>query len=222
MTLHITSFDGGNALGNFRARHLLVELQAIHERVASVAARFVHMVGTDAAPAPEMVDQLSGLLRYGDPYEGPVDGVLVVVTPRFGTVSPWASKATDIAHNCGLDVRRIERITEYRVTLKSSLLGKPALSASQLQAVADLLHDRMTESAMFARAQAEGLFTVLPVTPLAQVDILTGGRAALVHANATFGLALAQDEIDYLMQAFLLLQRNPTDVELMMFAQANS
>ena len=222
MTLHITSFDGGNALGNFRARHLLSELQGVHERIASVAARFVHMVGTDAAPPPALLDQLSGLLRYGDPYEGPVDGVLVVVTPRFGTISPWASKATDIAHNCGLGVRRIERITEYRVTLKSSLLLKPVLSVSKLHAVADLLHDRMTENAMFSRDQAEGLFAVLPATPLAQVDILTGGRAALAHANVTFGLALADDEIDYLLQAFLLLKRNPTDVELMMFAQANS
>ncbi|MBC7706058.1 MAG: hypothetical protein H7274_19185, partial [Rhodoferax sp.] len=131
MTLHITPFDGGNALGNFRARQLLPPLQAVHERIASVAARFVHLVTTDAAPEPALGDRLKALLRYGDRYEGPADGVLVVVTPRLGTVSPWASKATDIAHNCGLAVRRIERITEYVVTLKSGLMGKPVLSLAQ-------------------------------------------------------------------------------------------
>ena len=222
MTLHITPFDGGNALGNFRARQLLPALQGIHERIASVAARFVHLVGTDAAPETALADRLKALLDYGDRYQGPADGVLVLVTPRLGTVSPWASKATDIAHNCGLAVRRIERITEYRVTLKSGLLAKPTLGNAQLQAVAELLHDRMTESVMFDRAQTHRLFTALAAAPLAEVDLLEGGRAALVHANSRFGLALADDEIDYLLQAFVRMQRNPTDVELMMFAQANS
>ena len=222
MTLHITPFEGGNALGNFRARQLLPTLQAVHERIASVAARFVHLVATDAAPEPALGDRLTALLGYGDRYEGPADGVLVVVTPRLGTVSPWASKATDIAHNCGLAVRRIERITEYVVTLKSGLMGKPVLSLAQLQAVAELMHDRMTESVMFERVQAHRLFTGLVAAPLAAVDVLGGGRAALAHANTTFGLALADDEIDYLLQAFVQMQRNPTDVELMMFAQANS
>ena len=221
MTLHITSFEGGNALGNFRSQRLLPVLQAIHDRISGVAARFVHLVGTDSAPAPAVQDQLAALLRYGDPYTGPNDGALVVVTPRLGTVSLWASKATDIAHNCGLAVRRIERIAEYRITLKSGLLNK-ALSDTQLQAIAALLHDRMTESVMFERAQANALFTALPAAPLAQVDVLGGGRAALLAANSTFGLALADDEIDYLVQAFVRMRRNPTDVELMMFAQANS
>ena len=222
MTLHTTLFEGGNALGNFRSQQLLPALQAIHARISGVAARFVHLVGSDAAPAPALQDQLTALLRYGCPYAGPQDGVLVVVTPRLGTVSPWASKASDIAHNCGLAVRRIERITEYRITLKSGLLAKPCLSEAQLQAVAALLHDRMTESVMFERAQAHALFSALPAAPLAQVDVLGGGRAALVAANTSFGLALADDEIDYLVQAFVQMQRNPSDVELMMFAQANS
>ena len=222
VTLHISLFEGGNALGNFRSQQLLPALQAIHDRVSAVAARFVHMVGSDAAPAPALLERLGALLRYGDPYTGPDDGALVVVTPRLGTVSPWASKATDIAHNCDLAVRRIERIVEYRITLKPGLLSKPSLNESQLQAVAALLHDRMTESAMFDRAQARALFSALPAAPLAQVDVLGGGKAALVAANKSFGLALADDEMDYLVAAFARMQRNPTDVELMMFAQANS
>jgi phosphoribosylformylglycinamidine synthase len=167
-------------------------------------------------------DRLAALLTYGDPYAGGTDGALIVVSPRFGTVSPWASKATDIAHNCGLPIKRVERITEYRVTLKSGLLGKPTLSPEQLQAVAALLHDRMTESVMFERATALGLFTELHPAPMEHVDVLQGGRAELVAANIRFGLALADDEIDYLVNAFTTLGRNPTDVELMMFAQANS
>ena len=222
MTLHITPFEGGNALGTFRARQLLPALQAVHERVVAVAARFVHLVASDTQPPPALLERLGALLDYGDPYQGQSSGTLVVVTPRMGTVSPWASKATDIAHNCALAVQRIERITEYHITLKSGLLGKSALNREQLHAVAALLHDRMTESVLFERAQANALFTALPTAPMDRVDLLDGGRAALVSANARFGLALAEDEIDYLMQAFTRLQRNPTDVELMMFAQANS
>ena len=111
---------------------------------------------------------------------------------------------------------------EYRLTVKQPLLGKTVLSAEQLAQVADLLHDRMTESAMLDRSQAQELFTSLEAAPLAQVDVLGGGRAALETANTEFGLALADDEIDYLVNAFTTLKRNPSDVELMMFAQANS
>ena len=222
MTLHISQFEGGNALSDFRVQQLLPRLQAIHNKISGVAARFVHLVASDAAPAQAVAEQLAGLLAYGDPYAGPTEGPLLVVTPRFGTVSPWASKATDIAHNCGLAVRRIERFVEYRLTLKQPLLGKTVLTAAQLAQVADLLHDRMTESAMLDRSQAQELFTALEAAPLAQVDVLGGGRAALLAANTEFGLALAEDEIDYLVNAFTTLNRNPSDVELMMFAQANS
>ena len=223
MTLHITPFEGGNALGQFRLQQLLQPLQAIHDRIRGVAARFVHLVASDAVPGPVLQDQLAALLRYGDPYDGPTEGVLVVVTPRVGTVSPWASKATDIAHNCALAVHRIERITEYRISLKPGLLNKPSLSEAQLQAVAAMLHDRMTESVLFDRSQASALFSALPAaTPLVRIDVLGGGRAALAAANARFGLALADDEMDYLVTAFVPMGRNPTDVELMMFAQANS
>ena len=222
MTLSISQFEGGSALSPFRVQQLLPGLQAINDRIMDIAARFVHLVTTDAKPDPKLMAQLTALLRYGPAYSGARDGALFVVTPRFGTVSPWASKATDIAHNCGLAVRRVERILEYRVTLKPGLLGKATLSPLQLTQVGDLLHDRMTESVMFDRASACGLFNELPAAPLAHVDVLHGGTAALQAANTEFGLALAADEIDYLVQAFTQLQRNPTDVELMMFAQANS
>ena len=222
MTLHITPFEGGSALGAFRIQQLLPGLQAVHEKISGIAARHVHLVCSDEAPSPALQQQLAALLNYGEPYAGPADGPLIVVTPRFGTVSPWASKATDIAHNCGLAVHRVERMVEYRISLKTGLLGKPALTEAQLAQVASLLHDRMTESVMFDRATAFGLFASLPAAPMAHVDVLSGGKPALLAANTEFGLALADDEMDYLVQAFTQLQRNPTDVELMMFAQANS
>ena len=222
MTLHISQFEGSNALSHFRVQQLLPTLQGVHDKISGVAARFVHLVASDAAPSDALAAQLGALLTYGDPYTGPTEGALLVVSPRFGTVSPWASKATDIAHNCGFAVRRIERLVEYRLTLKSGLLSKTSLTTAQLEQVSALLHDRMTESVMFERAQALGLFNVLDAAPMAHVDVLGGGKAALEQANTQFGLALAADEIDYLVQAFTQLQRNPTDVELMMFAQANS
>ncbi len=222
MTLHITQFDGGNALSAFRVQQLLPRLAAIHDRVQGISARFVHLVASEAAPSDADRQTLAALLTYGDPYTGPSGGSLIVVSPRLGTVSPWASKATDIAHNCGLSIKRVERVTEYRVTLKSGLLGNASLSHDQLQAMAALLHDRMTESVMFERAMALGLFTELSPAPMEHVDVLRGGRAELEAANTRFGLALAGDEIDYLVNAFTALGRNPTDVELMMFAQANS
>ncbi|WP_312793307.1 phosphoribosylformylglycinamidine synthase [Diaphorobacter nitroreducens] len=223
MTLHITPLEGGNALSTFRAQQLQPALAAIHSKIDGIAARFVHLVAGDAAPDAAARERLAALLTYGDPYAGPRDGMVLYVTPRLGTVSPWASKATDIAHNCGLAVRRIERITEYRISLKGGLLGgKPELSTEQLQQVAALLHDRMTESVVTTLDEAQRLFTELQAEPMAFVDVLQGGRAALEAANKAWGLALADDEIDYLVNAFTGLARNPTDVELMMFAQANS
>ena len=233
VTLHLTTFEGDahgiNALSDFRVQQLLPRLQAIHDKIVGISARFVHLAATDAPPSEALQAKLAALLRYGTPSIAPAgkgdsaDGVLFIVSPRFGTVSPWASKATDIAHNCGLEVRRIERITEYRVSLKSGLFGKSGLTPSQHGQVADLLHDRMTESVVPDRLQAKaGLFTELAAAPLQVIDVLHGGQAALERANSEFGLALATDEIDYLVKAFTELQRNPTDVELMMFAQANS
>ena len=222
MTQYITPIEGGDALGSFRAQQLLPRLQVVSEKIVGISARFVHLVDTLEPMSAEQLDSWKALLTYGEPYQGETSGQLVVVTPRIGTVSPWASKATDIAHNCGFSVKRVERITEYRLTLKSSLLSRHSLNAEQLGQVAALLHDRMTESAVASREEAFGLFSELQAAPMEHVDILGGGRAALETANRAWGLALADDEIDYLVKAFQGLGRNPTDVELMMFAQANS
>ncbi|WP_010106361.1 phosphoribosylformylglycinamidine synthase [Verminephrobacter aporrectodeae] len=223
MTLHITTLAGGNALSAFRAQQLQSALQAIHPRVCGIAARFVHLVATDAAPTPSERERLDALLTYGEPHAGPDDGLVVIAAPRLGTLSPWSSKATDIARNCGLTIRRVERITEYRIRLEADLPGPaPAWSAAQRDQAAALLHDRMTESVLPDRASAAALFTALPSAPMEHVDVLGAGRGALQAANSRFGLALADTEIDYLIDAFSDLARNPSDVELMMFAQANS
>ncbi|MDN3921794.1 phosphoribosylformylglycinamidine synthase [Roseateles violae] len=222
-TKHLLSFEGGNALSAFRAQALLPRLQAVNERINGVAARHVHWVWSDAALGAEDEAKLAALLNYGDAYEGGTEGALVVVAPRLGTVSPWASKATDIAHNCGLGIHRVERVTEYRITLKSGLLGGvKTLTQAELLACAELLHDRMTESVLLAREDARHLFDEKTAQPLEHVDVLGHGRGALEKANKDFGLALSDDEIDYLVDAFNSLKRNPSDVELMMFAQANS
>ena len=135
VTLHITSFEGGNALSNFRVQQLLPALHGVSDKITGIAARFVHLAATEAALDKPLADKLAALLTYGDPYTGPVDGPAIVVSPRFGTVSPWASKATDIAHNCGLAVKRVERLVEYRLTLKNGLLSKIVLTPEQLQAL---------------------------------------------------------------------------------------
>ncbi|KQW57390.1 phosphoribosylformylglycinamidine synthase [Variovorax sp. Root411] len=218
-------FEGGSALSDFRARQLLPKLQAIEPRIEGISARFVHLVVTDASLGDADRERFAALLTYGEPFEAPAAkaSASVVVTPRLGTVSPWASKATDIAHNCGLALRRVERVTQYHLKLKAPLIGKaPVLEGDALAAVAGPLHDRMTESVLATVEQAASLFSELPAQPMAQVDVQTGGRDALVAANTGFGLALAEDEIDYLVEAFTRLGRNPSDVELMMFAQANS
>jgi len=222
VSLHITTFEGASALSDFRMAQLLPRLATVSPQIQGISARFVHLVATTTPLQDAQKKTLSALLTYGEPYAGPTDGPVIVVSPRIGTVSPWASKATDIAHNCGFDVRRVERLTEYRLTLKSGLLGTAKLTADQLGQVAALLHDRMTESAMPSRGDAAALFTALDPAPMEHVDVLGGGRAALEAANKAWGLALAEDEIEYLVNAFNGLKRNPTDVELMMFAQANS
>ncbi len=228
MTLHLRFFDGGNAVSDFKVQQLLPRLQAVSDKITGLSARFVHLASFEAAPDAATVERLGQLMRYGEPASEAFAALekagapALYVLPRLGTVSPWASKATDIAHNCGLALHRVERLVEFRIGLKSGLLGKASLSEAQLRAVADLLHDRMTEAVTTERSQAEALFTELHPAPMEHVDVLGGGRAALEKANTDWGLALADDEIDYLVNAFNGLKRNPTDVELMMFAQANS
>ncbi|RYF77072.1 MAG: phosphoribosylformylglycinamidine synthase, partial [Comamonadaceae bacterium] len=223
----MTFFEGGDALSEFRARQLLPRLQALDPRIDGVRARFVHLVATELAPDEAGRQRLEALLSYGEPARSGAAGASLIVAPRMGTVSPWASKATDIAHNCGLAVRRIERVTRFELSTKKPLLGRaPALDADVIGRLAPLLHDRMTESVLPSLEAAAALFAELPPQPMARVELLGGspaeGRRALVEANARFGLALADDEIDYLLDAFTRLGRNPSDVELMMFAQANS
>ena len=227
MTLHISSFPGGNALPGFRAQRLLAGLQEVNPEITHISGQFVHLVAlqqaSGVAPDAALHTRLGALLAYGDPADAaPADAAVCVVAPRLGTVSPWASKASDIARNCGLAVARIERVVVYRIGLRSGLFSKPMLSPAQWAAAAPLLHDRMTESALPSLDAAHALFTPLQAAPMEHVDVLGGGRAALEQANSRFGLALADDEMDYLVHAFTGLQRNPTDVELMMFAQANS
>ena len=223
MTPHIHFFDGGNALSDFRVRQLLPRLQAVVPAVERIAARHVHLAGFDVPPAAAELERLAALLDTGEPPAPALpEDALFVVTPRLGTVSPWASKASDIARNCGMALHRLERIVEYRIGLKPALIKRKQLSEEERTAIAALLHDRMTESVLQSREAARALFSTLTPEPLAHVDVLAGGQAALEKANTDWGLALASDEIDYLLDAFTRLGRNPTDVELMMFAQANS
>ncbi len=223
---HLQAFEGGQALSAFRAQALVQALQAIEPTLQGVVARHVHWASSDRALSTGERDKLQALLTYGDPApdaHGMADAPLVVVMPRLGTLSPWASKATDIARNCGAAVRRIERVTEYRLRFKRAWFGGEApLSDVVLQALAHALHDRMTESVAFDRDAARALFDEQPERPLAWVDLQGAGRGALEAANVEYGLALADDEMDYLVDAFRQLERNPSDVELMMFAQANS
>ncbi len=222
---------GSNALSSFRSQRLLNQLQAVLPAITSVQARFIHFVDSASPLSEDDLNRMNGLLTYGEPAlpehaEGVVEEFVVI--PRFGTISPWASKATDIVHNCGMaHIHRVERGVAYRINLKGGILGTglgaaKKLDSEQAQAVAALLHDRMTESVLRHPDQAAGLFSSLEAKPLESIDVMGAGRNALEKANTDLGLAMSDDEIDYLLEAFTNAKRNPTDVELMMFAQANS
>lgn len=209
---------GAPALSNFRNQSQLSRLQEVLPNIEAVYAEFVHFVLVDGKLAVADADKLDKVLRYGPNVAvQEMSDNLVLVIPRIGTISPWSSKATDIAHNCGLQqIKRIERGTAFY------LAAKKPLTPQEYDIAAALLHDRMVEQTLTSLEQAQGLFVQTQPAPLERVDILQGGRAALVGANISLGMALADDEIDYLVAAFVELGRNPTDVELMMFAQANS
>ncbi len=232
---------GSNALSQFRSLGLLSRLQAADPAIAAVSAQFIHFVDSAAPLAAAEQARLAALLTYGTPFEAAPEAggsIEFIVIPRLGTISPWASKATDIARNCGIaGVHRIERGICYRLQLKPHLLGAAIggalhklakgagladTDAAAAGAVMALLHDRMTETVVRELADAAALFQQLTAQPLASIPVLEGGREALVAANTELGLALSFDEIDYLVAAFVRAGRNPTDVELMMFAQANS
>ncbi|MBF8779882.1 phosphoribosylformylglycinamidine synthase [Pseudomonas fulva] len=207
---------GAPALSAFRHGKLLEQLSQKVPAVTGLYAEFAHFAEVDGELTADQQQVLGRLLEYGPsvPVQEPA-GRLFLVVPRLGTISPWASKATDIAHNCGLgNIQRLERGIAYHVT------GE--LSEAEAAQVAAELHDRMTQRVLGQLEQAADLFSHAQPRPMTCVDILGGGRAALAQANVDLGLALAEDEIDYLVKAFQGLQRNPNDIELMMFAQANS
>ena len=214
-------FHGAPALSSFRLQRLAEALKRDTGHQVSVNAHFIHFVEYAGKASGEELELLGSLLTYGPPVEEKAitEEGLLIVAPRAGTISPWSTKATDIAHNCGLgNVRRIERGVAYNLTHN----GK-GLSQEQLEAALPALHDRMTEQVFLDEKDALGqLFLHADPGELRTVDLLAGGREALAQANIDWGLALSDDEIDYLVESFKTLNRNPTDVELMMFAQANS
>ena len=210
--------SGAPSLSAFRREKLLTKLRESDASIQSVCAEYVHFAEINKPLTPAETTTLQALLTYG-PSEQEVDtgGQLILVAPRPGTISPWSSKATDIAHNCGLKtVVRLERGTAYYIEASARL------SQQQLSLVGELLSDRMVESVFEELSQASALFSHDLPTPLSLVDVVSGGQTALKTANVSLGLALADDEIDYLVANFIDLQRNPSDAELMMFAQANS
>ncbi len=210
----VIHLKGGPALSDFRIEKLLAGLKPLG--VAGIAAEFRYFVELAAELDAEALAFLGELLHAR--VHGPETDVVLVV-PRLGTVSPWSSKATDIAINCGLKgVVRVERGIRWTLTGKKGRRLPP----ETIQAALPQLHDRMTESVLFDEAGAGQLFHHVEPPPFQSVDVLKGGRKALEKANAEWGLALSADEIDYLLKNFKAVKRNPTDVELMMFAQANS
>ncbi|MSU64797.1 MAG: phosphoribosylformylglycinamidine synthase [Opitutus sp.] len=217
---------GSSALSEFRLQQLLQDLTAAGLPARALSAQFVHLVelSGDLAPAGQSV--LEKLLTYGPSRASvPVTGLVQVVAPRPGTISPWSSKATDIAHICGLTaIQRIERVIAYSVALDPASLPPPlpALTARQLARLASKLHDRMTQVVFPDLEAGAALFRHETPRAMTSVPVLAQGRTALVEANRSLGLALAEDEIDYLVQSFTALGRDPNDIELMMFAQANS
>ena len=207
---------GAPALSAFRHGKLLAQLTEKVPAVSGLYAEFAHFADVTGALSADEQQVLGRLLEYGPsvPVQEP-SGRLFLVIPRFGTISPWSSKASDIARNCGLaKIQRLERGIAYYIA------GE--LSDADAAAVAASLHDRMTQAVLDRFEAAEPLFSHAQPKPLQAVDVLGGGRAALEKANAELGLALAEDEIDYLVTSFTGLGRNPHDIELMMFAQANS
>jgi phosphoribosylformylglycinamidine synthase len=208
-----TCLLGEPALSDFRTRKLARRIAAVAGFEPALEARFVYLVESSSPFSPERLTALEDLL-HGRRTNGLDSAGLLLVVPRMGTQSPWSSKATDIALHCGLaNVERIERGVAYRVA---------GLPAARREAVSGVLHDRMTQSVLADLEAAWALFSHSEPRPLQHVPLLEQGATALAAANRDLGLALSPDEIDYLAEAFAAMGRNPTDAELMMFAQANS
>ena len=212
-------FRGAPALSEFRKQKLFSSLKAIEPAIVGVYAEFVHFAEVDGNLSDSQSEILQSLLSYGPKVNAPnvdeLEGELRLVVPRSGTISPWSSKATDIAHNVGLSsVCRLERGIAYYLQGEMIELHREAIEA--------LLFDRMTEVILANYSEAACLFVHHEPEPMELIPMLDQGREALAQANVRLGLALADDEIDYLLTSFIGLNRDPTDVELMMFAQANS
>jgi phosphoribosylformylglycinamidine synthase len=204
---------GAPAFTNARLQKLEAHARAANPGLAGLVAHHVHVLEHGAKASAEDRERLEAILGFDATCKIPSGGVVFVVTPRLGTISPWSSKATDILARCGLGhLGRIERGIVYAasgaVTNEAALLGA--------------LHDRMTESVLRSTDELAKLFVQASPRTLSRVDLLARGRAAIEEANASWGLALSEDEVDYLVKAFTEAKRDPTDVELMMFAQANS
>ncbi|MFV0535212.1 MAG: phosphoribosylformylglycinamidine synthase, partial [Cumulibacter sp.] len=215
----LTVIEGGRALSDFRIAGLRSRLEGVLVGITGIRARHIHLVISDAEFEDATRQKVVELLTYGEPAhtgDAPASSTFVVA-PRLGTISPWSSKATDIIRNCGVGIHRVERVVEFEI-----VHGDGALTAERWAGVAALLHDRMTETVLTSTEDLDHLFVPRTAGPMEHVDVLGGGRAAIERADAEYGLALADDEVDYLVDAFVDLERNPTDVELMMFAQANS
>src|SRR5450830_1593735 len=214
------SLRGSSALSPFRLEKILATLKTSAPQISHLHGDFWHFVWSDSDLIASQQETLQKILTYGPEMaeEAPV-GELFLVIPRPGTISPWASRATDIAKHCGLpSVQRIERGIAYYVTKKDHA---PLTDAEKL-AVKAAIHDRMTEAVFANLSDAAALYHQAEPVPLSTVDVLGGAQAALNQANTALGLALSPDEVDYLVENFTRIGRNPTDVELMMFAQANS
>ncbi|MCG8427805.1 MAG: phosphoribosylformylglycinamidine synthase [Chromatiales bacterium] len=212
------SLRGAPALSDFRLKKLEQRLNNAIGRAVGLYAEFMHFVELQEALEADETVILERVLKYGPKLSvHEPEGELFLVVPRPGTISPWSTKATDIAHNCGLSkVVRLERGIAYYLT------GASELTEQERAATLAILHDRMTESVFADIDAAEALFQHAEPKPFTTVDVVAGGRPALEQANVDLGLALSDDEIDYLVESFQSLGRNPSDVELMMFAQANS
>ncbi|MBV1909161.1 MAG: phosphoribosylformylglycinamidine synthase [Kangiellaceae bacterium] len=211
---------GAPAFSSFRINKLFSESKKLVPNLGQIYAEYVHFADLERTLTDEKLETLKQLLTYGSKKEvRETKGTFVLAVPRPGTISPWSSKATNIAINCGLnEVNRLERGVSWYLQDEAG----DELTSEDIRKLLPLLHDKMMEVIFFDLQNAEVLFEAHQPKELTRVDIIDGGRNALVKANTNLGLALADDEIDYLVDRFTDLERNPTDVELMMFAQANS
>jgi phosphoribosylformylglycinamidine synthase len=214
------SLRGSAALSPFRLDKILVALKSAAPRITHLYAEFWHFAWSDVDLMRTQQLTLQKILTYGPKLETETpSGELLLVIPRPGTISPWSSRATDIARHCGLEsIKRLERGVAYYAATAD---GSP-LTETEKQALIPLIHDRMTEAVFGSLEDAERLYHKEKPAPFSSVDILANGRSALAQANIDLGLALSADEVDYLVENFVRIGRNPTDVELTMFAQANS